>query len=291
MSRVAWDSQPLDAWARQHAKGKFIELDGLRTHYRECGEGPPLILLHGFFYDSGMWDRNLDALARHFHVYALDLWGFGYSTRDPQEYGYALYMQQVLAFMDQLGIARASLMGQSMGGGVAIKLAVDHPERVDRLVLVDAAGMPNRLPLSGKLLKAFPALGRFLYGLDTDAIRKQALADYFILDKALLTQAYFDEVTRFHKVQGTTEVFARIIQLDFFYTLQDEIERLGQLGKRILIVWGREDRGNPLKLGEAMHQKLPGSTLRVMDKTRHVPNAERPEEFNALALEFLCASG
>lgn len=290
MAGVKWDSQPLEAWSKLHAQGKTIDLDGKQTHYLERGEGEPLILLHGFFYDSFMWASNIDALAKHFHVYALDLWGFGYSTRQPLDYSYALYAAQVLAFMNKLGISKASLMGQSMGGGVAIKLAVDHPERVDKLILVDAAGMPNRLPLSGKLVKTFPAIGRFMYGLNTDAIRKQGLADYFILDKAMISQTYFDDVTRFHKIEGTTDVFASILQRDFFYTLHDEIEQLGRMGKRILIVWGKEDKGNPLELGYGMRTLLPGSTMIVMEHTRHVPNSERPEEFNRYAIDFLCSA-
>src|SRR5262244_1247513 len=112
---IHWNSQPLDSWAKTHAQGKFIDLDGHQTHYIEKGEGEPIILLHGFLYDSYLWGANIDALARHFKVYALDLWGWGYSTRAALDYGYQLYASQVLLFMDALGIRRASLVGQSMG--------------------------------------------------------------------------------------------------------------------------------------------------------------------------------
>ena len=81
-SFIPWDSQPLSEWAQKHARGKFIDLDGYQTHYIERGDGEPVILIHGFFYDSHMWDENIDALAEHYRVYALDLWGFGYSTRE-----------------------------------------------------------------------------------------------------------------------------------------------------------------------------------------------------------------
>ena len=72
---VPWNSQPLEFWAEKHAKGKFIDLDGRSTHYIEKGKGEPVILIHGFFYDSYMWSRNIDALAEHFKVYVIDLWG------------------------------------------------------------------------------------------------------------------------------------------------------------------------------------------------------------------------
>jgi pimeloyl-ACP methyl ester carboxylesterase len=107
---ISWDSQPIDIFAQKYAKGKFIDLNGRSTHYIEKGDGDVIILLHGFFYDSYMWEKNIDILAEQFKVYALDLWGFGFSTREPLDYGYPLYSEQVLLFMDNLGIQRASLV-------------------------------------------------------------------------------------------------------------------------------------------------------------------------------------
>ena len=98
---IPWDSQPLDVWSSKYAPGKFVDLDGRRTHYIEKGEGKPVLLLHGFFYDSYLWGANIDALAENFKVYALDLWGFGYSTREPLDYDYQLYVDQK-QFFDKL---------------------------------------------------------------------------------------------------------------------------------------------------------------------------------------------
>src|SRR5260370_15518544 len=89
------------------------------------------------------WDRVLDALALKFRVYALDLLGFGYSSRlESGDYSYSLYAEQVRQFMDALGLTTASVVGHSTGGGTAIQFAVQHPERVDKLILVDSAGLP-----------------------------------------------------------------------------------------------------------------------------------------------------
>ena len=93
---IPWNSQPLEDWTNKYATGKVIELDGLPTHYVEKGSGEPVILIHGFFFDSYMWNKNIDILAKRFKVYAIDLWGFGYSTREPLDYGYPLYTQQLL---------------------------------------------------------------------------------------------------------------------------------------------------------------------------------------------------
>jgi pimeloyl-ACP methyl ester carboxylesterase len=283
---VPWSSQPLERWAEQHAKGRFIDLGGRKTHYLVRGEGPPLILLHGFFYDSFLWSENIDALAQRFKVYAYDLWGTGYSTREPMDYGYPLYAEQLRLFMDAMGIARASLVGQSMGAGTAVQFCVDHRERVDRLVLVAAAGMPNPMPMMAKFFN-LPLIGEFFLGLKTDGFRKTALRDIFLHDKARATDAYFEQVTRAQKVLGSTESGLRIQRNAFFDKLEPEIRRLGAMDVPTLLLWGRHDKAIPLDRGQAMQRLLPGARLEILDSAGHVPNFEQAERFNALALEFL----
>ena len=283
---IRWNSQPLDVWASKYAQGKFVELDGRTTHYIEKGEGKAVILLHGFFYDSYLWAANIDVLAEEFKVYALDLWGFGYSTRELMDYGYQLYADQVLLFMDSLGIQRASLAGQSMGGGTAIMFCVKHRQRVNKLLLVDPAGIPNPLPLTGKFFN-LPRIGELFLGLSTNAVRRKNLGNLWIHNKELLTESYFENVTRFHKIKGTTEASLAILRQKFFDTLSDEIRRLGQEDVPILIVWGREDKAVPLRCGREMHRILKGSRLEIIDDAGHVPNFERAEVFNQLAMDFL----
>ena len=281
-----WSSQPLDAWAAKYAPGAFVDLDGRRTHYVERGEGEPVILLHGFFYDWYLWAENLDALAQRFKVYALDLWGCGYSTRQALDYGYPLYAEQLLLFMDRLGIGRASLVGQSMGAGTAIRFCVRHRSRVDRLVLVDAAGLPNPMPLMAKFVN-LPRIGEFFLGLNTNLLRRQSLRDIFIHDKSRITDDYFENVTRSQKIAGSTEAGLAILRRRFFDTLSDEIHQLASTDVPTLIVWGRNDKAIPLRLGQEMHRILKGSRLEILDDAGHVPNYERAAEFNRLALDFL----
>ncbi len=283
---IRWNSQPLDVWACKYAQGKFVDLGGRQTHYIEKGEGEPVILLHGFFYDSFQWADNIDALAEHFKVYALDLWSFGYSTREPLDYSYRLYADQVLMFMDSLGIQSASLVGQSMGGGTAILFCVQHRHRVNKLLLVDPAGLPNPLPLMGKFFN-LPLIGEFFFGLNTDAIRRKGLGDFWIHNKELLTESYFENVTRFQKINKTTKASLAIFRKQFFDKLSDEIHRLAQMEVQILLVWGREDKAVPLRCGQEMHRILKGSRLEIIDNAGHVPNFERAEEFNQLAVDFL----
>lgn len=283
---VRWNSQPLDLWADKYAQGKFIDLGGRKTHYIEKGEGKPLILLHGFFYDSHLWADNIDALAQRFKVYALDLWGCGYSAREPLDFGYPQYAEQVRLFMDAMGIERASFVGQSMGAGTAIKFCVQHRHRVEKLVLVSAAGLPNPLPAMAKFFN-LPMIGEFLMGLNTDAFRKIALMDVFIHDRTLVTDRYFDDVTRPQKIENTIEAGLKIQRNGFFDALGEEISALGEMDVPTLLVWGREDKAIPLRLGREMHRLLKGSQLEILDNAGHVSNFEQAARFNQLAVGFL----
>ena len=283
---VRWNSQPLDLWADKYAQGKFIDLGGRKTHYIEKGEGKPLILLHGFFYDSHLWADNIDALAQHFKVYALDLWGCGYSAREPLDFGYPQYAEQLRLFMDAMGIERASFVGQSMGAGTAIKFCVQHRHRVEKLVLVSAAGLPNPLPAMAKFFN-LPMIGEFFMGLNTDAFRKIALKDIFIHDRTLVTDRYFDDVTRPQKIENTIAAGLKIQRNEFFDTLSEEISALGEMDVPTLLVWGREDKAIPLRLGREMHRLLKGSQLEILDNAGHVPNFEQAARFNQLAVGFL----
>jgi pimeloyl-ACP methyl ester carboxylesterase len=283
---IPWNSQPLDEWAGKYAEGKFIDLKGRKTHYIEKGEGEPIILIHGFFFDSYLWVSNIDALAEKFKVYALDLWGFGYSSRDPLDYGYQLYSDQVLMFMDTLGIEAASIAGQSMGGGTAIWFCVQNRNRVNKLILVDSAGVPHSLPLTGKIFN-LPRVGEFLLGLNSNLIRRKNLTDLWFYKKELITEGYFENAMRFHNIKGTTECLMAILRKEFFHMLSDQVNQLAKLDVQTFIFWGREDKGIPVQKGEEMHRILKGSRLKIFDKAGHMPQFECSEEFNKLALEFL----
>ena len=109
----------------------------------------------------------MDVLAEHYKVYALDLWGFGYSTREFLDFEYPLYAKQLKLFMDALDIPKASLIGQSMGGGTIIQFCLNNRERVDKIVLVDPAVLPNELPLMGRIAN-IPGVGEFLFGMNSN---------------------------------------------------------------------------------------------------------------------------
>jgi pimeloyl-ACP methyl ester carboxylesterase len=283
---IPWNSQELDAWAQKHAEGSFVDLAGHRTHFIEVGSGDPVILVHGFFFDAFTWHNNLDALSASFRVIAPDLWGFGYSTREPLDYGYALYTRQLLSLMDALEIEKASIVGHSMGGGAAIHFATHHPDRVDRLLLVDTTGMANPLPVLGRLGN-LPVVGELMYGMQSDFFRRMALKTTWFHDKQHVTDDYLERATRFHKIRGSTETMLSILRKQFFHTLAEEVRALNALNIPTLIVWGKSDMAIPMARGAEMHAELSNSRFVVFDDIGHCPHDESADRFNLLALEFL----
>ena len=278
----------LDEAASKWAKGKFVTVDGSKIHYVERGEGKPVILIHGFLYHTVMWNQNIDVLAQKFKVYAIDLWGWGFSERlKDTEYSFDRYSKQIIGFMDALKIQKASLVGQSMGGGISVYTAALYPERVDRLILVDPAVIPYPMTMVGRVYQ-LPYVGEFLNAIPGDGLMKGNLKSVWFYDPKKVTDEYAEEVLRPMAIKGSYAGMMYILRnvLKEPY-VQDEAEKLAQQDKPILIVHGREDKAVPLDRSQKLNALWKGSRLVIFDQAGHTPHEEYPEKFNLLALEFL----
>ena len=283
---IPWNSQPLDVWADQYAEGEFIDLAGHKTHFIERGQGKPVVLVHGFNLDSHTWIKNIDHLAARFKVYAPDLWGQGYSTRQPLDYGYDLFEKQIRLFMEAKDINKASLIGHSMGAGTAIVFSLKNSDKVDKLVLVDSSGIPTSLPFRARLFR-LKGVAELLMSLRTDRIRRKNLRDIWINNHDLLTDDYYRKFVNYQKIEGTTEAVLTILRNDFFNTLEDEIRELAHLDIPKFIIWGREDKSLTIRCAEKMHHMMPGSRLEILDNAGHLANFDSAEKFNELVIDFL----
>jgi pimeloyl-ACP methyl ester carboxylesterase len=272
---------------KRYAEGKFVTVDNKRVHYIEKGDGKPIILIHGFLYHTVMWEKNIEALAGKFKVYAIDLWGWGYSERlEKMEYTFEFYGKQVIGFMDALNIKRASLVGQSMGGGVSVHVAANYPQRVDRLILVDPAVLPAPMTATGRIYQ-LPFIGEFLNAIPGDALMKSNIKNVWFYDKNKVTEAYAKKVLQPLCIKGS---YAGLLYL-LRHVLKDpyvekEAKVLAQLNKPILIIHGREDKAVPLNRSEALNNLWKGSRLVIFEKAGHTPHEEYPGKFNTLALDF-----
>lgn len=223
------------------------------------GTGPPLILLHGLAGSARWWRRNTPALERSFTVHAIDLPGFGASRREAR---FVLddAPAQLAATMDRLGIERASVVGHSMGGLVAAGLAAEFPERVDKLVLVDAG---------------FLSLDPHLRHRITGPMRTLRWTS-----PSLLPMLAWDSLRSgpIRLAEATTQLLRA-----------DWRAKLSKIRASTLVVWGEHDSVCPIGIGRSIVSVVPGSRLVVIDGAAHNPMWERPEVFDREVLAFLGA--
>jgi len=180
--------------------GATVDADGIKTNYLEAGEGPPVVLVHG----SGPgvtayanWRLNIPALAPRVRVLAPDMAGFG-SSGKPGRYSMQGWIDQLVGFLDTLGLDRVSLVGNSFGGGLAIRLAVDHPDRVDRLVLMGSVGVV--FPITEGL--------DFVWGYQPSVENMRRTLDYFAYSRDLVTDELAEVRYRAATAPGVQEAFA-----------------------------------------------------------------------------------
>jgi pimeloyl-ACP methyl ester carboxylesterase len=272
----------------RYARGQLVEVGDKKVHYIEKGEGAPVILIHGFMYHTVMWDRNIDALAEHFKVYAIDLFGWGFSERlEETEYSFARYAEQVTGFMDALGIETASLVGQSMGGGISVYTAARYPTRVDKLILAGPAVLPYPDTVTGKIFK-LPLIGEFLNAIPGDALVKNTLKTLWFHDGGRVTDEYVRRVAQPLCIHGSYGGMMHILRNVLKEPLvEKEAHLLAGMRKPTLIIHGREDKAVPVEYSEALHDLWPGARLVLFERAGHNPQEEDPDRFNRLAIEFL----
>lgn len=225
-------------------------------------------------------------MSGRFKVYALDFWGHGYSSRRSMDYGYPLFSRQVLSFMDALNIDKVSLVGHSMGGGTAIFIAANNPERVNKLVLVDATALPQPEPFAARLFR-LPGLAEFLFALSTDRVRRAIITRNFFFNRDLVADDYFDKASRHQKIQGSTGALLDMLRKNCFHGLEDDLRRLARTEIPVLVVFGKEDKVVSGENLRKLHAICEGSRLEVLEGAGHGPNYERSDDFNRMAIDFL----
>lgn len=256
---------------------KEVVVFGQKIHYVEAGSGPTVILLHGLGGSSQVWQLNIAALAEKYHVVVPDQIGFGKSDKPLVNYRIRTYVDFLDQFCKQLRIERASLVGNSMGGWIAAAFTAAFPDRVDKLMLVDAAGYKPPKDLDT----------RTFYGLNpTTREGMKVLVAKVFYNKLFLTDAAIDQsiAARLAAGDGYTinSITESIIRGEDF--LDDTVKTIE---RPTLLIWGRQDGLVPLAEGEHFNRDIAGSKLVVFDQCGHMPQIERPADFNAAVLKFL----
>lgn len=273
----------LSAQPRSSAAARDVTVLGFKLHYLEAGRGAPVVLLHGLGGDGSRWAPNIEPLARDFHVFALDQIGFGESDKPLANYHTGMLAEFLVGFMKAAGIPKASLVGNSMGAGVALYTAAKFPNAVDRIVLADGGGYRSGAPPA-------PLTPEALHRRQIqNGVTREETREFFRIlfhDKSLVTDKMVDEQ------------LALRLKAAFTITKMQEAGGRGALSEQevrgvkapTLIVWGKYDElANPAG-ADRLEQAIAGSKKVIVDNCGHMPQLECAGEFNRLVRDFLAAS-
>jgi pimeloyl-ACP methyl ester carboxylesterase len=260
-----------------------ILIDDINVCYRVEGEGEPLVLLHGMAFTREVWDQTIKEASRFFTVYALDLPGFGCSDKPAVQYGLPFYVDFMKKFLDALKIGECAIAGMSMGGEIAAAFAAKYPERVSRLVIVDAKGFS---PLM-KGLRTLPVLGSplYLFMFNSREILRRYI-ESMLYDKRVLKEELIDREWARIKDPSYRSSLSR--NAKYISTVDPGLpEVLRSVKARTLIIWGKEDALLPLEDAYKFKECIARSDVLVLERCGHVPVIEKNEEFNRALLTFL----
>jgi pimeloyl-ACP methyl ester carboxylesterase len=270
--------------ARIALEQRTIDAGGIETSYLEAGAGDPVIMLHG----SGPgvsalanWRHNLTTLAQRFHVLAPDIVGFG-TTERPHDVIYSLrtWTDHIWAFLDAHGIEKTAIVGNSLGGRIALQMVTDIPDRITKMVLMGTPGVGMTLTDGLAALRAYePSHGAM----------RDLLRNYFAVDPAMIT----DELVAIRYAASIADGAYEAYRAMFF----DPRHAASQLGitedearaiaTPTLLVHGREDKVVPMQVSVTMLGLLPNADLHVFSACGHWTQIERADEFSALVADYL----
>ena len=267
---------------------KFIEIDGMQVHYRDEGKGFPIVLVHGTASSLHTWDDWSKELLKTNRVIRMDLPAFGLTgPNKTANYSIKAYTSFLNDLLTKLHVEKFYLAGNSLGGNIAWNYAAEHPDKVEKLVLVDASGLPTNKPQPAifKMAKTPFLNSLFLYVTPKFFIKKNMEEVY--ADGSKITD---ELVTRYHKMAlrvGNRQAFIDRAKIDFKLGSKANYNKLKSINTSTLLIWGAQDNWIPLDNGKRMDSILPNSKLVVLENSGHVPMEENPQESFAFLNEFL----
>ena len=273
-------------YANEHSK--FIEINEMQVHFRDEGEGFPIVLVHGTASSLHTWDAWTNELKKTNRVIRMDLPAFGITGPNKNaDYSIESYTTFLHSFVEKLNLEKFHLAGNSLGGNIAWNYAAEHPAKVEKLILVDASGLPTNKepPAIFKMAKTPVLRSLFLYVTPKMLITKNIKEVYADDDKVT------DElVTRYHQMAlraGNRQAFIDRAKTDFKLDAKINTDRLKSIQTPTLLIWGAKDLWIPLNNGKRMNRILVNSKLEVLENSGHVPMEENPKESLELLKNFL----
>jgi pimeloyl-ACP methyl ester carboxylesterase len=270
-----------------HPEGGFVEVNGTQLYYETLGDGPPLVLIHGGYMDRRMWDDQFPLFAERYRVIRYDVRGFGKSALPQVPYS---DRQDLLALLQHLGVTRTYLLGLSLGGRIATDFILEHPDLVEALVLVGSpvGGLPRRPPPTNEAGEPQLSPSEAAYQKAKEERNIPALVDALMSDPTLVPSPDYPAARQ--------RVRDNLSEYSFVWVLnaapRQELDppaygRLSEIRVPTLILLGSDDDPELFQHADKLARDIAGARRVTIAQTHHMPNMEKPEEFNAIVLDFL----
>ncbi len=268
---------------------RFVVVDGTMIHYRDEGNGYPLVLLHGAFSSLQTFDEWTSILKDEFRILRIDLPGFGLTGRHPcDEYSIETHIRILKGFLDVMRIDRCVLCGSSLGGWIAWEFALKYPNRLRKLLLVDAAGFLDResIPLPFRMART-PFANRVVRMVVRKNIMEQFLRQVYSSQEKVteeLLERYYELFSR----EGNPDAFLIMVNKTAY---RDNTHRLKDIRVPTLLIWGEDDNWIPLKFAHEFLNEIPKARLVIYENVGHLPMEEEPEDTALEVRRFIHGGG
>jgi pimeloyl-ACP methyl ester carboxylesterase len=271
-------------WRLRHSAGEtpkedhFVTIGKICYHYTEYpATGKDILFIHGFASSTYTWEKVAPALNKlGYHIWALDIKGFGWSDK-PKDTSYDILTltEEVYQWMEAFGLDDVVLVGNSLGGGITTLMALLHPEKVGRMVLIDAAAYNTKFPFILKLA-SFPLSAEITKLFFSHWVVKQTLCEVYH-HKAWITKdqvdAYYDRL----KTDNALNAQIAIVRALVFSKFEKYINRIPEIQSKSLIIWGEHDRWIPRSSAYRFNEELRDATLVIVPECGHMPQEEYPD--------------
>jgi 4,5:9,10-diseco-3-hydroxy-5,9,17-trioxoandrosta-1(10),2-diene-4-oate hydrolase len=273
----------------------MIKVGTIKTRYWMEGEGYPVILIHGISNSIEDWLLNFEDIAEQYQVYALDLIGHGRTDKPlSASYGIQDLARFVVDFMDTMNIGCAHIVGHSLGGAIALTMAIHYPSYVNKLVLVDSGGLGQECSIVLRLV-SLPGLGELLGTLFMQgslekriSMQRESWPDAEIVPDEMIRLKY--DATLWQDISKS--YFKTLRAITNFWGLRKSVympilQHLPSLANPVLVVWGEQDNMLPVSQTQIVKDKVPHARVEIFENCKHDPMVVNPQRFNHLILKFL----
>ena len=264
---------------------------GKLRYWQQGDNGPTVILIPGLGGSLENWQYNVDELSQHCKLFVVEPIGFGRSDKPFIKYSFTTLADSIKEFLAVMQIKKADLVGNSLGGAIALKVADDCPDIIDRLVLVGSAGFSTKLPFAFRIASV-PVLGTLLLRPKLK-FTKKAL-ESFVYDPKTITENFIRQMFALSILPGQRRVVLSILRENVNLLgmkqaiFERESNKIKKIDNNILLIWGREDPVIKFENAAIALENLKHSQLETFEKCGHLPQIEMPQRFNQCVIDFLC---